>query len=74
MASTKTITNKTTEKKVYRVREGLVCCFSESKTYMPGEQLELSAEEYELHKLVLETEDQYQARQSGEDNTNISGR
>ena len=60
MATTKT---KPATKKLYRVREHLVCRMSGSKTYMSGEQLELSEEEYEAHKLVLETEEQYQSRQ-----------
>ncbi len=64
MATTKT--TKTNEKQLYRVRDGLVCRMSGSKTYMPGEQLELSDEEYEAHKLVLETEEQYQSRQKSE--------
>lgn len=60
-------TSKTNGKRMYRVREGLVCRMSDSKTYMPGEQLELSETEYEAHKLVLETEEQYQSRQSDGD-------
>ena len=60
MANTRT---KTGNKTIYRVREHLVCRMSGSKTYMSGEQLELSDEEYEAHKLVLETEEQYQSRQ-----------
>ena len=60
MATTKT---KSPTKKLYRVRDGLVCRMSGSKTYMSGEQLKLSEDEYEAHKLVLETEEQYQSRQ-----------
>ena len=62
MANT-TKTTKSADKETYRVRDHLVCRMSGSKTYMPEEQLELSTEEYEAHKLVLETEEQYQSRQ-----------
>ena len=59
--------NKTNGKKFYRVREYLVCRISDEKTFLSGEQLELTEEEYQAHKLVLETEEQYQSRQTGEE-------
>ena len=68
MANT-TKTNKPTDRQKYRVRDGLVCRMSSSITYESGKQLELTQAEYEAHKLVLETEDQYQSRQTDKTQT-----
>jgi|GEM_PF-6659324 len=70
MATTKNTTTKTTGKKLYRVRDGLVCRMSSAKTLKSGETVELTDSEYEKHKLVLETEEQYQSRQKS---TEIEG-
>jgi hypothetical protein len=49
-------------KTAYFVRDNLVVRLSESKTYQPGERVELTEEEYQLHAHQVETEAQYQAR------------
>lgn len=49
-------------KTTYRVREGLVVLLKPGQTFSAGEQVELTPEEFELHQLRVESEEQFQAR------------
>lgn len=49
-------------KNTYVVRQNLVVRLSDSKTYQPGEKIDLSEAEYELHAHQFPTDAQYLAR------------
>lgn len=61
-------------KLTYVVRDNLVVRLSDSKTYQPGEKIDLSEAEYELHAHQLETEAQYLARSAFESEASDSKR
>jgi DNA-binding response OmpR family regulator len=49
-------------KETYVVRDNLYVRLTDSKTYSPGEKIDLTQAEYELHAHQLETEAQFLAR------------
>ncbi len=51
------------DKEQFRVRDGLVVKLNKKKTYEPGEQVEMTYEQYMRHAHQVETEEQYQSRQ-----------
>lgn len=50
------------EVEVFRVLYGLHLHLDKSKIYRPYEQVELTKEQYELHRHRVETEEQYQSQ------------